>query len=74
MTTTPNPREVVRVRHTDGSHYTTTRIRAEKAGHTVIEGHPAVDQHGRWLPPKPYTTMTAQEPATAAVVDIEEGE
>lgn len=52
------PMDVVRARHKDtGDHYTTTRHRAALRGDTVLEGRPAVDEHGRWLPPLPHKNI-----------------
>lgn len=49
--------EVVRARASNGDHYTTTRVRARLDGATVIEGRPARDKYGNWLPRKPHTTL-----------------
>lgn len=67
--------DVVRVRdHAEGGSYTTTRHLAAKRGDTVLEGIPAVDKHGAWLPPTPRKNLepvrdergrfTHDEPAT----------
>lgn len=46
------PMEVIRARHHgNGGSYTTTRHLAAQRGDKVLEGVPAVDAHGRWLPP-----------------------
>ena len=39
-------------------HYTTTRHHANRRGHKILEGHPAVDEHGRWLDPTPREQIT----------------
>lgn len=39
-------------------HYTTTRHHANRSGHKILEGHPAVDEYGRWLDPTPRDNLT----------------
>ena len=65
----PNPSQVVRVSLPSG-HWTMTRHHAEQHGAKVLDGHPAVDRWGRWLPHKPHanlgagtTTTEGDEPA-----------
>lgn len=62
MATEPTARpddgwEAVRVRDENGGTYTTTRHLARQAGHEVLEGQPAVDERGAWLPDKPKETI-----------------
>ena len=66
----PSPDQVVRVSLPSG-HWTMTRHQAAIAGAKVLEGKPAVDRWGRWLPHKPHanlgagtTTTKGDEPAT----------
>lgn len=60
-----NPYEKVRVRdHKTGDHYTTTRHLAAVRGDEVIEGHPAVDMYGRYLPAKPRKTVIKKSETT----------
>lgn len=46
-------RPILAKNKTTGEHYTTTRHLAAKRGDEVLEGRPATDMYGRWLPPKP---------------------
>lgn len=52
--------EVIRARNNDGGTYTTTRALAAQAVHEVLEGRPAVDEYGNWLPPKPKENLTTK--------------
>ena len=45
----------------DRAHVTTTRVHAEKAGWKVLD-LPALDQHGRTLPPTIRETLGTQKP------------
>ncbi len=49
--------EVIRARDSKGGTYTTTRHLAHQAGHEVLEGRPATDDRGNWLPDKPKETI-----------------
>ena len=54
-----NPALFVRaVRPTDKAHVTTTRVHAEQAGWQVLD-RPALDHHGRPLPPTPHVELGA---------------
>lgn len=55
-----NPWRPVRARAADGGTYTTTPHLAAIQGDEILEDRPAVDEHGRWLPPTPKTNF---EPA-----------
>ena len=64
-----HPNQIVRVSLPTG-HWTMTRHQAAIAGAKVLDGHPAVDRWGRWLPHKPHanlgagtTTTEGDEPA-----------
>ena len=46
----------------DRAHVTTTRVHAEKAGWKVLD-LPALDQHGRTLPPTIRETLGTQKPS-----------
>lgn len=68
-TIVPSPDQVVRASLPSG-HWTMTRHQADLHGAKVLEGHPAVDRWGRWLPHKPHanlgagtTTTEGDEPA-----------
>lgn len=50
-------RPILAKNKTTGEHYTTTRHLAKKRGDEVLEGRPATDVHGRWLPPKPVKNV-----------------
>lgn len=49
--------------HATGDHYTTTRHLAEKRGDQILEGKPALDANGNFLPRKKNITPA---PATKA--------
>lgn len=65
-----HPNQIVRVSLPTG-HWTMTRHQAAIAGAKVLEGKPARDRWGRWLPHKPHanigagttTTTEGDEPA-----------
>lgn len=52
--------ETVRARDSKGGTYTTTRVLATQAGHEILEGRPATDEHGNWLPPKPKENISTK--------------
>ena len=53
-----NPNQIVRVSLPTG-HWTMTRHQAAIAGARVLEGKPARDRWGRWLPHKPHANIGA---------------
>ena len=60
----------------DRAHVTTTRVHAEKAGWKILD-LPALDQHGRPLPPKPHVEsfgVVIPEPEAPVSADTEETE
>ena len=65
------------VRPTDKAHVTTIRVHAEQAGWQVLD-RPALDHHGRPLPPKPHVesfgVATPPEPEATVSADTEETE
>lgn len=65
------------VRPTDKAHVTTTRAHAEQAGWQVLD-RPALDHHGRPLPPKPHVeafgVVIPPEPEATVSADTEETE
>ena len=64
------------VRPTDKAHVTTTRAHAEKAGWEVVD-RPALDHHGRPLPPKPHVEtfgVATPKPEAPVSADTEETE
>ena len=64
------------VRPTDKAHVTTTRAHAEQAGWQVLD-RPALDHHGRPLPPKPHVEtfgVATPKPEAPVSADTEETE
>ena len=62
------------VRPTDKAHVTTTRVHAEQAGWQVLD-RPALDHHGRPLPPKPHVEtfgVVIPKPEAPVSADTEE--
>lgn len=60
-----NDWEKVRIRDAaTGALRTTTRVRALADGHTILDDHPAVDEHGSNLPVKPRKNPKRAESAT----------
>ena len=60
----------------DRAHVTTTRVHAEKAGWKVLD-LPALDHHGRPLPPKPHVEsfgVVIPKPEAPVSADTEETE
>ena len=53
-----HPDQIVRVSLPSG-HWTMTRHQAAIAGAKVLEGKPARDRWGRWLPHKPHANLGA---------------
>ena len=53
-----HPNQIVRVSLPTG-HWTMTRHQAAIAGAKVLEGKPARDRWGRWLPHKPHANIGA---------------
>ena len=53
-----HPNQIVRVSLPSG-HWTMTRHQAAIAGAKVLEGKPARDRWGRWLPHKPHANLGA---------------
>ena len=53
-----HPNQIVRVSLPTG-HWTMTRHQAAIAGAKVLEGKPARDRWGRWLPHKPHANLGA---------------
>ena len=53
-----HPNQIVRVSLPSG-HWTMTRHQAAIAGAKVLEGKPARDRWGRWLPHKPHADIGA---------------
>lgn len=53
-----HPNQIVRVSLPSG-HWTMTRHQAAIAGAKVLEGKPARDRWGRWLPHKPHASIGA---------------
>ena len=53
-----HPNQIVRVSLPTG-HWTMTRHQAAIAGARVLEGKPARDRWGRWLPHKPHANIGA---------------
>ena len=53
-----HPNQIVRVSLPSG-HWTMTRHQAAVAGAKVLEGKPARDRWGRWLPHKPHANLGA---------------
>ena len=53
-----HPNQIVRVSLPSG-HWTMTRHQAAIAGAKVLEGKPARDRWGRWLPHKPHANIGA---------------
>ena len=53
-----HPSQIVRVSLPTG-HWTMTRLQAAIAGAKVLEGKPARDRWGRWLPHKPHANLGA---------------
>lgn len=54
----------------DRAHVTTTRVHAEKAGWKVLD-LPALDQHGRTLPPTIRETLGTQKPRRSRKPHVE---
>ena len=64
------------VRPEDRTQLTTTRVHAERAGWEVVD-RPALDHHGRPLPPKPHVEsfgVVIPKPEAPVSADTEETE